>query len=160
MSNEIVLLRNALYDAIEARKLLSPPDNFSLTNSFATEKVWLPYKEAEDLRANYPYGVLYLIGLDMDETVIDRANEAVVEGAIQLGYQKALTDTYSVPEVDALVGLVKEIRDTCRTFDNETYAWLRTESMKDENGIPFSFIGAREGNFFEAFFTCFYQFVI
>jgi len=45
----------------------------------------------------------------------------------------------------------------CTSLADKKYSWDRTESMKDENGIPISFTGLREAQIFEAYWVSFYK---
>jgi hypothetical protein len=101
-----------------------------------------------------------VIGLAYDEERLTRREAFQGEFPIQVAFQYANQKT--TPEIErTLLRFIDELRKTCRTFDSAFgYAHLRTESFKDENELPYSFSGLREGGVFETYFTAYYKKVI
>ena len=64
---------------------------------------------------------------------------------------------------DSLAEFVEQLREVCRLeIDGGTsyFSWVRNEALKDSNDVPFSYAGLREGGFFEAYFTAFFNYVL
>lgn len=130
-------------------------DNFS-DNSFEIAESYLPSYELADFPDN---GIVTLVALTKDETIATRAKTSRSEIPIQVAYQKKVEDVTNVSALDRLVNLVEELREAVRLSceENPNYAWLRTEALRDENGTPHTFTSLREGSFFEAYFTAYFQ---
>ena len=149
--------RDEVYTRINLKKSLAGFSN----NSFTLQKAWNPgaYNVSpESLAADHPSGLLYVIGMTSDDAPNrSRTNLTQKELPVHIGLQHAVADLTDVSELDAYVQLVEELYAVCRKeVDQSTFQWLRTESLKDENELPFFFTAMREAAVFEAYFTAYY----
>lgn len=120
-------------------------------SDFETERTWFPYQHLEDFPCD---GKVWVIGMGSDdETTQSRTNTAKRVFPVQVALQIKV-DPQDLEKIDQLVELHDQLREVCRLeVDLDSYSWMMNESLKDDNGTPFSFMGLREGSFFEAFFT-------
>lgn len=162
MSSPLVDIRNEVYTRILTLKGLS---SFSF-NDFGLKKAWKPYTSIEEMNVSFPGGIVTVVGgLMGDRNIITRNGRTVLaEFSVKIGYQKYITDDIGGADtspIDDLVNFVEELDEVCRNrVDLDNVAYLRTEFLKDENGIPFHFIRAAQLSTFEAFFDAYYNFPI
>lgn len=150
MASIIITLRDLVATRIAA---LKESEEFS-NNDFELSATWFPFKKLEELPAR---GQVYVLGLAKDDERISRGNAYTSEIPVHLGLQKLLSDPRDTAAIDAMVELENELREAVRTLDDDRFAWIRTEALKDQNEIPFSYVGLREANVFEAYFTAFFK---
>lgn len=153
MPSTLLTLRNRVVTAIETARLAGSYP----VNDFEVKGEWLPQKNLEDFA---PGGQVWVVGMNYDDSsALTRQNLSQAEYPIAVGIQSKIDPTDD-NRIALLHELEEEIRDTCRksvtTDDEEVFAWLRNEALKDENGTPFAFVGMRQG-IFEAYFTAYYQ---
>ena len=158
MTAKLVDIRDEVFTRILLKKTLSG----FVFNDFDIEKTWFPYRRLEDFIKDHPSGIVYIIGLAADDTEnLSRGNMARREVPVQIGYQRANVDPQDTALIDTLIELEEQLRDVCRIeVDPEFFSWMRTESLKDENGVPYSFLALREANTFESFFMATYNLVL
>lgn len=161
----LTIIRDLVFDKIKDTKTAS---GYSF-NDFELEKTYFPVTKLEDLNI-LPNGKVYIIGLafDTDGPVARTYAGAQSEIPIQVVFQKTVKDPRDVTELDPLVNFVEELEATCRlevvnSNDEDEggpapkpYQWLRSTSLKDENEVPFAYVGLREASVFEAWFNAFY----
>jgi len=149
----LVTLEKKVEEKINARKTGAQYE----VNDFVLQRSALPIQLLEELPKE---GKVYVIGMGPDEQgILTRTNAAEIMLPVQVGFIKAVlaTDTQTI---DKLKLLTEQLLETVRKdVDPEIQwaSWLRSEWLRDENGTPFTFMGLREGNFFEAHFTAFYK---
>lgn len=152
--NPTRILRGVVHDAIEQRR---DADNYS-DNEFELEETHFPWQMLEALEGKTK---VWLLGLAADDAILTRSHSFEREIPIQLAVQHLVDGhpTEQTAKIDALEDLVDELRDTVvlAVKDDDRFAWLRTEALKDKNGTPYNFAGLREQNTFEAIFTAYYQ---
>jgi len=152
----LVTIEKQIEAAINARKAAAEYK----VNDFVVAREALPKEKIEELP---PAGKLYIVGMGANEQRgQSRTNTATTEIPVQIGYQRAVLPT-DTDTIDALKLLTEQLLDTVRKdVDPEIdwASWLRSEYLTDENGTPFSFMGLREGNFFEVYFTSFFNVAI
>ncbi|MGD9647085.1 MAG: hypothetical protein AB7U73_15345 [Pirellulales bacterium] len=157
MSVPDVQLRQLVYAAIVTRKRT---DGF-IVNDFEVEETYLPHTRLTDLP---DAGKVWVIGLAGDDARVARSDAFERDIPIQIGLQKHLHGKVGelTKEIDRYRELEDQLRDVCRTcvHDHKHFAWTRNEALKDENGMPFNFMGMREQNTLEAYFTAFYKVVL
>lgn len=157
MSVPDVLLREIVFAAIEQKKRT---EQYTV-NDFEVEETYLPHQKLTEIPAA---GKVWVIGLSGDDTLLTRGDSFTREIPIQIGLQKLLQgDPRELTrQIDRYRELEDQLRDTCRlcTKEHEHFDWRRNEALKDENGTPFSFMGLRDQNTLEAYFTAFYQVVL
>ena len=89
-----------------------------------------------------------------------RTNLTQQDIPVHIGLQHVVASLADVPEIDAYVDLMEELRSVCRKeVDASLYQWLRTEALKDENELPFFLTSMREAAVFEAYFTALYRLI-
>lgn len=147
-------IRDQVYTRINTDKTAS---NYTF-NNFTLKKAWIPTAKLRDMDTDHPGGIVYVIGLASDDdTIKSRNNLTTKEVPVHVGYQKRIPDINDVSAIDTLVSFVEELQETCRKdVELDGYSWNRNEVLKDENEIPFSFVGMRDVGFFEAYFTAYY----
>lgn len=149
-------LMDELYTRIDLKKTLS---GFAF-NGFTLERSFFPYKRNEELVSSHPQGIVYIVGMATDdENALNRNNASLAEVPIQVAYQRGNVNPHDYDSQKTLLRFERQLRDVCRKeVDLEGYSWVRNEALKDEAGTPFAYTGLREGNFWEAYFTAFYNF--
>lgn len=158
MSAPNLTLRNLLALEIEGQKLAG---TFTY-NTFDVEQVWIPSETLEDLHTDHPNGKLYILVAPWDEGPNQsRASSlGLREIPVSFGLQRPRVLATDTAAIDLMVDLVDELYAVLRTFDHENYNWLRTEALKDDNGVPFNYALNVTANIFEAYFTAYYNHVI
>ena len=151
-------LRNLLALEVSIKR----QEGFYTHNDFMVEQVWVPEEELENLAKSYPGVKLYVITSPWEEGPNQTrcSGLALREVPISFGFQKAQVLTSDVAGIDLLVDLIDELYDVCRHFDHRDYSWIRTEALKDENGVPFNYTNLINHNVFEAYFTVYYNHVV
>jgi len=148
-------------DEVYTRILVSKAAEWFNFNDFGTEKTWLPHSTLPELTTDYPNGKVYVIGGAPEDIVIaSKTGTNVKEQRVMVGYQRAAVDHQDQALIDDLVELVEMLDHLCLTkVDQDLFTPVRLEYLKDENEVPFAFMGLRDGNVFEAYFTAVYKFV-
>jgi hypothetical protein len=147
MAVPLIDIRTAVLSAITTAK----GSNQYTYNDFEIDWAYVPITELKDFPAK---GKVWVIGLASDdEDPKTRTGKGCrKEIPIQIAIQRQCDATDKTLQ-DQMITLEDQIRETIRTLDN--YQWLRTEALKDENGLPFQFMGMRQG-YFEAYFTAYF----
>lgn len=158
MAATATILRNLLAVEIIAKQ----QEDFFTFNNFDVEQVWIPEEEVEDLVKDHPYGKLYIIASPWDEgpNLSRHSSLALREIPISLGFQKGKVLTSDTAGIDLLVDLIDGLYEVCRELEHDDYTWLRTESLKDANGVPFNYNTMANHNVFSAYFTCYYNHIV
>lgn len=148
-------IRDEVYTRILLKRTL---EQFSI-NTFTLVKAWKPWQLLEDFSTDHPGGKVYIIGMAGDDAPnLSRGNLTVHEPGVMVGYQRPIADPNSVNELDPYVSFMEELRDCCRKdVTLAGYSWVRNESLKDAEGVPYSFVMLREALIFEAYFTAYYR---
>jgi hypothetical protein len=153
---DLTQLKMLVYDAIYARRAA----NQYVFNDFALKRGFLPFTALKDFPEK---GQVYIVGLTGgDGPAVSRTNVAPRESPVQIGFQRQV-DAQDETLLDNLCELVEQIRDTARldvAVDSNDWRWVRNEPLLDENKTPFVFMGLREANLFEAYFTAYYQRIV
>ncbi len=150
-----ITLRKSLAEYIEQGKSA----NLFVQNSFTVNELYVPFEEIHKLNADAPGGELYLQQLPTDETLASRNNLAVVDTGILIGFRIGKVQSNKNETIDTLVNLVNQLKYVCRTFSHHAnYSWLRTESIKDENGTPMLYVASTQAGLFHTYFTAFYRY--
>lgn len=149
------VLRQLVHDEILERKRTGR----FVVNDFKLDMTHAPVIGIEDL---HPAGQVWIIALAADDRSPARdPSKFVRDFPVQIALQKRLDDGQpGDPDktIDLYEDLEDELRDACRNAvrNHSELAFVRIEPLKDENGTPFNYVGLREANTFEAFFTAFY----
>lgn len=158
MTARLVDIRDEVYNRILVKRAGAE----FVFNDFDVEKTWFPYERLEALATDHPAGKVYVIGLAPTDAVVkSRTNLSQRESPIMLGYQRAEVNPQDQTLIDDLVELVEQLDNLCiKDVDAELFSFSRLEYLKDENEVPFSFMGLRNANVFEAYFTVYYTNVL
>ena len=144
-------IRTAVYNAILAEQVA---ENYS-DNDFTLAESHLP---GSDLKSGSGANV-WVVGLGGDEDTFLRDHSFQGEFPIQI-VLKQRVDPTDVDAVDALDGLLDELKDTCRTVGTNaasgTYHHTRNEALKDPTGQPLNFGFLREDGVFEGVFLAYF----
>lgn len=156
----LTYIRDEVYLRIGVKQGAS---SFYFANDFVLEKTWRPWETLENLfdADKYPSGKVYVIGgRPGDLVTTSRANAtAPRDYPVHVGFQHKIVNIADQAEVDNYVNFVEELEETLRLeIDNNElqFAFSRIEPIRDPNGVPLSFVLARESNLFEAYFTAFF----
>jgi len=154
MSSVLTDVRGELYTRINLKRSLAG----YVFNNFTSEETYLPYQRLETFDADHPGGHVYVIGLAYDQgPTQSRTNLVNEEVPVMVGYQRRIDDLSDVALLDQLVQFMEELYETARDdFALDGYSWNRNESLKDENGTPYAFVGLRDAGLFEAYFTAYF----
>jgi len=159
MSTPVTDIRDAVYTRIALQKALGSFVN----NDFTLEKTWYPYERLEAHNANHPNGKVYVIGQAPGEGINQARSNKVLrrEYPVQVGLQITGVNPADDTTIDTHVQLVEELDNLCiQLVDPDFFSFLRLEYMADDSGLPLSFMGLREFDMFEAYFTAYYNFVV
>lgn len=154
----MILIRQAVYTAIETAR---DAGLYTLGKEWSLDWAYMPYTELPDMD---PKGQVWVLGLAADdEQKQSRANLTQKEIPVQVALQKLVGSPDDKEHIDRLILMEEQLRWTVRKavdITEEEFSWIRTESLKDDEGTPFSFMGLREGNVFEAYFTAYFRHVM
>jgi hypothetical protein len=158
VSTPDIILRNLIYEAILEKKRT---DQY-VVNDFEAEQTYYPWQKLEDIPE---HGKVWVLSLASDDRLLTRNNSFVRDIPVQIGLQHLLRGASPgelTSEIDRYRELEEQLRDTLRmaTVGNNHFDWTRTEALKDENSMPFSFLGMRQQNTFEAYFTSYYKVIL
>jgi len=158
MASAFVTIRQLVYQAIHAKKLAGG----FVDNDWELDWTYLPYQELKDIPPN---GKVWIIGLAHgDEEALTRGNLTSMEIPVQVGFQRLVNASPAGRSVlDMLVELVEQLREVCRkevAADDNGFSWLRTESLKDPDETPYSYMGLRQASSFETYFTPYYKTIL
>jgi hypothetical protein len=153
-----------LRDLIYAKLLLKQLATEFVINDFEIERTYLPYSELSRARVDNPSGKVYLVtGVPGDIVNTSRKNRGIARDiSIILGYQICDVKVTDYGTLDDYVFLVEQLDEMCREeIDPSTvYSFSRLEYLKDENGVPYSFLGLRDNKTFESYFTATFNFTL
>lgn len=155
MTASNILIRDEVYLRINLKKTLA---GFVL-NDWDIEKTWIPFERLETMNED---GKVYVIGLAANDVdALSRTNMGLREYRVQVGLQVPKVDNQDDSRIDQLVELVEQLETVCRKeVALDGFSFVRLEYMKDENDVPFSFMGMREADMFEAYFTATYNTIL
>lgn len=169
MSATIVELAELIKTAITTRRDSNPAwdtrtrwsgqSGFVLSD-FKVERSWLPHQELPEMPVK---GQVWLCHLAEDDIPTgSRANTTRKEIPVQVAFQRVV-DPHDVDTMDQLAEFVEQLREVCRLEVDSTandFSWNRNEALKDDNETPYSYTGLREGGFFEAYFTTYFNYIL
>ena len=128
-------------------------------NNFTLVQTWRDYKSLEELEAD-PNGRLYLIAYPFDSMNRSRTNMVLQEVPVLIGYKKAAVKPDDTAMIDRLVSFLGQVEYVCRKFDPDHYSYLRTEALKDEDGLPYCYTHLTNAGLFESYFVVYYNLVV
>lgn len=150
-----VTIRDAVYDKIVASK-----STFVITR-FDVEKTYFPSEDLENL-AEQPKVKVIAVGFGNNRERVYRDGKAVqLDVPVQVAIQQKV-DQKSNPIIDRLVELVEQIMNVCEDDElviGKDYTWMRTEPLKDENDLIYSYESLSSNGVFQAVFTVHYSYI-
>jgi hypothetical protein len=115
----------------------------------------------EDLEGAIPL-TCYVVPLQYDEVIETRASIKAIM-PVMIGIVKSPIVPTKYADVAALVTLTEQVRKTLRSvtavIGDRNFGWQDTIAVKDETGVPFSYVKMREQHTFEAYFTANYHII-
>lgn len=170
MSSALIDISNAVLQAIEDKRDNATPwpskSQFAgspgfVKSGWTSARSWMPYTHLEDFPVG---GQVWVIGLGSDdENTQSRGNVCRRILPVQVALQVQISDPKDNALIDPWIELHDQLREVCRLEvdpGQDRFSWQTNEALKDSNETPFSFVGLREGAFFEAYFTANYIQVI
>lgn len=151
MPGKINTLRDHIYDAVLAAMATYTIPDFSL------EKKWVPYETLQEMIDVKPNGKFVIVGGEFDDERKTRGNTRELEIPIMMGFQRGGVSPSNDTLISQLIDLKEEIRNTVADVDPDGFGYLRSESMKDENGLPFSLRTLRGSTVFDAIWTSYFR---
>lgn len=144
-------IRRGVFEAIKAKKNSASPFTF---NNFEIVQT-LDIKEM--LETIFERPTVIVQGLNYDaERIVRTPQQIKTEIPVQVAFRYGLIERNETLE-DSLLEMVDELQVVAIKVNIPHYTWQRNESLKDDNGMPFTFKGLRENSIFESFFTAYYQ---
>jgi hypothetical protein len=150
-----ILLRSSLAITILAKAAA----DYFVVNDFEVEEHYMSFQTLVSLNKDYPNGRLFLSALPIsDETIRSRDPTYITlkEIAILVSFQKGKVKADELAAMDQLVTLTGQIRDVCKAAPSP-YAFTRFDSMKDDNGVPYSYQQMTRAGVFGSHFVAYYN---
>jgi len=155
MASYQATIRSGVYDQIVARK-----STFAITD-FTTEETYFPTARIEDISSKPEVKVCSIgMGVDRPRQLRDPTKK-VLELGVMVHVQQRI-DPADTATADSIIELVEDIMDACEDDDlvaGASYSWLRTEPLKDENDLIYSYEALTVNGVFQAVFILFYRYI-
>lgn len=155
MSSYQANIRKGVHDQIVAEK-----SNLSTTD-FDLDQTYYPTSRLEDI-GNKPEVKVCSIGMGTDRgRELRDPTMKVLELGVMVHVQQRIDPT-DTDTADDLIELVEDIMDKCEDDDlvsGENYTWLRTEPLKDENDLIYSYEALTVNGVFQSVFVLFYRYI-
>ena len=155
MSSYQATIRKAVHDQIVAEQ-----SNFVLTD-FDIEQTYYPTSRLEDI-GNKPEVKICSVGMGTDRgRELRDPSKKVLELGVMVHVQQRISPT-DTDTADDLIELGEDIMDACEDDElvtGEEYSWLRTEPLKDENDLIYSYEALTVDGVFQTVFVLFYRYI-
>lgn len=155
MTAHQVAIRDGVYDAIVAAA------NDYVINYADVEKTYYPQENLESLESEPKIKVI-AIGYGSSRMREYRAAGTVLlDVPVQIAIQRRVNPT-DTATIDELVLLIEQVMNTCEDDElvaGEDYTWDRTDPLKDDNDLIYSYEQLTVEGVFQAVFTVHYQYV-
>jgi len=152
MTARQVKIRDGVYGAITAAQ------NSYVLVDFDIEKTYFPKENLEDLAAKPKVKIIGMnVGTARDRE-LRRTTALTLEIPVQVCIQQKVSPTDTLT-IDELVEFCEQVMTTCeddQLVSGENYSYTRTEPLKDENGLEFSYDDLSSQGVFQSIFTVFY----
>lgn len=156
MSSFQATLRTAAKNAVD-----SAMSSYVLTDG-RTEETYFPQEKLENLGAK-PVFKFVSLGITTERIRELRSPEHIlITVPVQVAIQQRVTPT-NTAYIDKLVELSEQVMSTLEDDElvvGEDYNWQRTEPLKDENGLIYSYQDLFNKGVFNVIFTCHYTYII
>ena len=155
-----VAIRDGVYNKIDASITAQSYSIIPATvSNIGLEKTYFPQENIEDV-AGKPYIKIVAMALGSDRNREYRNQEVVLLSvAVQIALQQKVNHQ-DTPYIDKLLLLIDEIMtdvEDDELVSGDTFKWQRTEPLRDENGLLYSYEQLETQGVFQSIFTCFYQ---
>jgi len=124
---------------------------------FTTEETYYPKTDLETL-AEKPVVKFVAMGFNTNRDRLLRDMSLTVEVPCQIAIQQRINPS-NLSAIDLLVEFAEAIQNAVETDTINGYSWLRTEMLKDENGMVYSYAQLTERNVFMVIFTPIYKYL-
>lgn len=146
-------LRDALKTLVDAAK------SGYVIGSSVTESSFFPQENLESL-GSAPQIKFVAIGWHSNRERILRNRTSEVDVPCQIAVQKLVTDITDTDAIDDLVELCEQVQATVETdISSPRFSWLRTEPLRDENGLIYSYQRLAMESVFQSVFTPVYRYI-
>lgn len=155
MTSYQATIRDAVHDQIVARKA-----TFAITD-FTTEQTYYPTSRLEDIQGR-PEVKVSPVGMGVDRNrQLRNPEKKILELGVMVHVQQRI-DPADTATADNLVELAEDIMDACEDDElvsgsGNSYTWLRTEPLKDENDLIYSYEALTVAGVFQTVFILFYR---
>lgn len=152
MTARLTIIRDGVYDKIAA-------DVSSYVDTSAqVEKTYFPTHKLKDI-AQDAFAHIKVVGKGFDQTrLLRQISRTQLELPVEIAVQR-FVDPTDTDVIDELIELTQQVMVSCADDELVTganYGWLRTEALRDENNLPFSYEQLRTEHTFQAIFTAYY----
>lgn len=143
MASKIGTVRTAYKDTIETKQ----GSGGYVRNDFTLEEAVKPHAELPELST--PKVTVIGAGFRKDYTTRGWAGRMIIP--IYVAFQKLMTDSADVAEMDEMLELVEQVLEDATTVQSANYRLESAEQLLDENELPYSFQRLREKSLFETY---------
>lgn len=149
-------IRNGIYSAINLAKAGLVISDFDL------EYTYYPTSRLEDIGTKPQVKVTAMGMASNRDRMLRNAGVKVLELGVMVHVQQRMDPTATL-DLDDLVELVEELMDLCEDDElvaGADYQWARTEPLRDENDIIYSYEALTVNGVFQAVFTVHYTYIL
>lgn len=155
MSSYQATIRNGVYTKITGN------NSSCVITDFDIEKTYYPTSRIEDIGDKPEVKVCALgMGIERDRYLRDPTKK-ILELGVMVHVQQRIDPT-DTDRADKLVELGEDIMDLCEDDElvaGSSYSWLRTEPLKDENDLIYSYEALTVNGVFQTVFVLFYRYI-
>jgi hypothetical protein len=145
-------IHQILQDAQNAHQLV--------INNFSSEETYYPTSRLEDMGKTVEVKITTMGITGGRERVLRNPRAKPLEIGVMIHVQKRVEPT-DIAAIDTLLELTEQLMELCE--DDEIvlgYNWLRTEPLKDENEVPYSYEALTVNGVFQAVFVVYYTYIL
>lgn len=150
-----VLIRDAVYDKIVGQK-----HTFEI-GTVEVEKTYFPQENLEDL-SDHPHikVVGFFLGDDLTRE-LRKARAYPIDIPVTISIQQHVDkkDTDYIDRLHRLIRQLLQLLEDDELVSGYDFNWMRTEPLKDENGLIYSYEQLATQGVFQAIFTAHYTFI-
>jgi len=127
----------------------------------SVEKTYFPQENIEDLVSKPKIKVVGFFLSDDIEREFRLAGNYKITIPVQINIQQKIdpTDTEKIDKIHRLITQVLELLEDDELVTDENFTWERTEPLKDENGLIFSYEQLATSGVFQAIFTAHFSYI-
>lgn len=150
-----VLIRDGVYN-----KFVSQQSTFEI-GPVQIEKTYFPQEDLEDLSEHPHIKVVgFFLGDDLTrELRLARAYPIDIPVSISIQQHVDKKDTAYIDKLHRLIRQLLQLLEDDELVEGYNFSWMRTEPLKDENGLIYSYEQLASQGVFQAIFTAHYTFI-